>query len=76
MRRLTRIQDTGENKMNTHFFPILGDFSIKSYDFAPKYLRDAQWAKVQTWLILVAFFISFQNIVVLKLPFGANRGYL
>jgi hypothetical protein len=23
----------------------------------------------------VAFFISFQNIVTLKLPFGANRGY-
>jgi hypothetical protein len=23
----------------------------------------------------VAFFINFQNIITLKLPFGANRGY-
>jgi hypothetical protein len=49
MRRFTRILDTGENKMITPFFPTFGDFSIKSYDFAPpKYLHNAQWAKVQT----------------------------
>jgi hypothetical protein len=48
----TRIKDTIENKMIIHFFPIFGDFSIKSYDFAPKYLRNTPWAKVQTWLIL------------------------
>jgi hypothetical protein len=31
IRRFTRIEGTGENKM----IPIFGDFSIKFYDFAP-----------------------------------------
>jgi hypothetical protein len=30
------------------FFPIFSDFSIKSYDFAPKYLHNTPRAKVQT----------------------------
>jgi hypothetical protein len=53
LRRFTRIlKDTVENKMNTHFFQYLAIFKKKSYDFASKYLRNAPWAKVQTWLIL------------------------
>jgi hypothetical protein len=39
-------------KKDYTFPPIFGDFSIKTYDFAPKYLHNAPWAKVQTWLIL------------------------
>jgi hypothetical protein len=31
---------------------MFGDFSVKSYDFAPKYLRNAPRAKVQTCFIL------------------------
>jgi hypothetical protein len=33
----------------------LGDFSEKSSDFAQKYLRNAPWTKVKTWLILLHF---------------------
>jgi hypothetical protein len=46
------MSNTNYNDLIIHFFPIFGDFSIKSYDFAPKYLHNAQWAKVQTCLIL------------------------
>jgi hypothetical protein len=52
IRRFTRIKDSGENNIIILVFSILSDFSIKSYDFAPKYLRYAQRAKVQTLLIL------------------------
>jgi hypothetical protein len=37
--------------MIIHFLPIFGDFSIKSYEFAPKYFRNVPWAKVQTRFI-------------------------
>jgi hypothetical protein len=45
--------------MIIHFFPIFGDFSIRSYDFASKedFLCSAPWAKVQTWLILQPFYM-------------------
>ena len=55
-------------------FPIFGDFSIKSYDFAPKYLRNTQSANMAHFVAFLK--ISFQNIVSLKLPCGDYRGYL
>jgi hypothetical protein len=60
--------------MIIHFFPIFDDFSIKSYDFSPKYLIHAQlMGQTANIAHFVAFFISFQNIVTLKLPVGANK---